>query len=88
VIVIEVLSPGTAMKDLRDKLQGYFRVSSIEHYLIIDPDKRLVLHHARSGAEEVVTRIVTGGAIRLDPPGLVIPFGAMFDRAAAEAGDS
>jgi Uma2 family endonuclease len=33
-VVFEVLSPGNAMTDLRDKLQGYFRVASIQHYLI------------------------------------------------------
>src|SRR5277367_1632222 len=32
VVVFEVLSPGNAMTDLRDKLQGYFRVASIAHY--------------------------------------------------------
>jgi len=46
IVVFEVLSPGNAMKDLRDKLQGYFRITSIKHYLIVDPDKRIVIHHA------------------------------------------
>ena len=40
IVVVEVLSPSNAMKDLRDKLVGYFRVQSIRHYLIVDPDKR------------------------------------------------
>jgi Uma2 family endonuclease len=31
VVVVEVLSPSNAMQDLRDKLQGYFRVPSIRH---------------------------------------------------------
>jgi Uma2 family endonuclease len=34
VVVVEILSPGNAMKDLRDKLLGYFEVPSIVHYLI------------------------------------------------------
>src|SRR5947199_9645081 len=38
LIVVEVLSPGNAMKDLRDKLQGYFRVPSVQHCLVADPD--------------------------------------------------
>src|SRR5262249_9771960 len=37
LVVVEVLSPSNAMKDLRDKLVGYFRVPSIRHYLIVDP---------------------------------------------------
>ena len=31
VIVVEVLSPSTARRDLTDKLAGYFEVPSIEH---------------------------------------------------------
>jgi Uma2 family endonuclease len=70
VVVIEVLSPGNATTDLRDKLQGYFRVPSVQHYLVVDPDKHLVIHHARGASDAVATRIVTEGIIRLDPPGV------------------
>ncbi len=70
VIVVEILSPGNAITDLRDKLQGYFRVPSVQHYLVVDPDKRLVIHHARGRNDVVTTRIVTSGEIALDPPGL------------------
>jgi Uma2 family endonuclease len=70
VVVFEVLSPGNAALDLRDKLRGYFRVPSIHHYLIVDPDKRLVIHHARGEADLVATRIVSEGQLKLDPPGI------------------
>ena len=72
VLVCEVLSPGNAMTDLRDKLQGYFRLASIAHYLIVDPDKRIVIHHARGTGDVVATRIVSEGTLRLDPRGLEI----------------
>ena len=78
VVVVEVLSPGNAITDLRDKLQGYFRVPSIQHYLIIDPDKQLVIHHARGRDDAVGTRIVTSGQIALDPPGLSLAVGDFF----------
>jgi Uma2 family endonuclease len=78
VVVVEVLSPGNAMKDLRDKLQGYFLVPSIQHYLVVDPDKRIVIHHARGNSEEIATRIVSEGNITLDPPGLTLPLAALF----------
>ena len=83
VIVVEVLSPGNALTDLRDKLQGYFRVSSIQHYLIIDPDKRLVIHHTRGPHDAVGTRIVTAGRISLDPPGLSLSVSDFFAPPAA-----
>lgn len=83
VIVVEVLSPGNAITDLRDKLQGYFRVASIAHYLIIDPDKRLVIHHTRDHDDVVGTRIITAGKIALDPPGLSLTVADFFGPAAA-----
>jgi Uma2 family endonuclease len=72
VIVVEILSPATALRDLSDKLTGYFRKSSVQHYLIIDPDKKLAVHHTRAEAATLITRIVTKGEMRFDPPGLTI----------------
>jgi Uma2 family endonuclease len=77
-MVFEVLSPGNAMTDLRDKLQGYFRVVSLQHYLIVDPDKALVIHHARGEADAVATRIVSEGALRLEPPGITLAVRDLF----------
>ena len=78
VIVVEVLSPGNAVKDLRDKLQGYSRVASVQHYLIADPDTRVVIHHARGHDDVVATRIVNEGSVLLDPPGLTLALSAVF----------
>jgi Uma2 family endonuclease len=79
-----VLSPGNAMKDLRDKLQGYFRVPGLRHYLVVDPDKRLVIHHARGHDDVIGMRIVSAGDPALAPPGLVVAvkdiFGAGLSR--------
>ena len=78
VIVVEVLSPNTPHIDLAVKLEGYFRVSSIQHYLIADPGKRFIIHHARSEGDLIQTRIVPGGSFALDPPGFVLEFDACF----------
>jgi Uma2 family endonuclease len=79
VIVVEILSPGNALKDLRDKLRGYFRVPSIHHYLIVDPDKRMVIHHARTEGGAVATRILSKGSLALEPPGLTVPVLSLFN---------
>jgi Uma2 family endonuclease len=84
VIVVEVLSPSNALRDLRDKLQGYFQVPSIHHYLIVDPDKRFVIHHSRGQNDLVSTRIVSTGDIALDPPGLTLPVDDFFEPAAPQ----
>ena len=66
LIVVEVLSPSTASYDLRDKLQGYFSRPTIEHYLIIDADKKLLIHHRRGQGDEIITRLVTKGMVRIE----------------------
>jgi len=70
VVVVEVLSPGTAADDHGPKLDGYFSLPSVEHYLILDPDRRVMIWHKRGTAEAIETRILRDGLVRLEPPGL------------------
>jgi Uma2 family endonuclease len=72
VIVVEVLSPSTRRVDLSTKLADYFRLSSIAHYLIVDPERPRVIHHMRAGGNTILTRIVGDGTMPLDPPGIAI----------------
>jgi len=78
VIVVEVLSPSTAADDHGVKLDGYFSLRSVEHYLILDPDRRVMIHHKRSQAEAIETRILRDGVVRLDPPGLEAEVAGFF----------
>jgi len=72
IIVCEVLSPATANFDLSAKLDGYAGLESIKHYLICDPDKPLIIHHARGQGDALQTRIISqpDTNLMLDPPGL------------------
>ena len=79
VIVVEVLSPSTRHIDASAKLAGYFRIPDVQHYLIVDPDSRLVIHHARGEADMVATRVVHDGGIMLDPPGIELAVADFFD---------
>lgn len=78
VVVVEVLSPSSATHDFRDKLVGYFRVPSIHHYLIVDPDRRIVVHHRRGEGDMIETRILADGILSLAPPGLDVPIADLF----------
>ena len=71
VVVVEVLSPGTASTDTGAKLAGYFRVPSVAHYLIVHPTKRIVTHHRRNG-DAIETLVLVGGPITMDPPGIAV----------------
>jgi hypothetical protein len=48
------------------------------HYLIVDPDKRLVIHHARGAGDAIATRIVSEGSLRLDPSGIEVAVAELF----------
>jgi Uma2 family endonuclease len=78
VIVVEVLSPSTRHIDASAKLAGYFRLPSTRHYVIVDADKRLVIHHARGDGDAILTRIVKSGSLDLSPPGLKVPVAKFF----------
>ena len=70
IAVFEVLSPSPASmrRDLTVKVEGYSRVATIEHYVIIDPTARLVLHYRRRGDVLVPPAAPKDGILRLDPP--------------------
>jgi Uma2 family endonuclease len=78
VIVVEILSPSTRRIDVSIKLSGYFRLPSLTHYLIVDPAQPSVVHHARGTGDAILTRIVTEGAITLDPPGLKLALSDIY----------
>ena len=76
-IVVEVLSPLTAALDHGVKLESYFSLASLAHYLILDPDRRVVIHHARGG-DVIETRILHSDALRLTPPRLELDIADLF----------
>jgi len=78
VIVVEVLSPSTAADDHGLKLDGYFSLPSVEHYLILDADRRVMIWHKRGQAGAIETRVLREGRLRLDPPGLEAEVAGFF----------
>ena len=78
VVIVEVLSPGTASTDTGGKLADYFRLPSVAHYLIVHPIRRTITHHRRTGAR-IDTVIVVNGPITLDPPGIVITVEELYN---------
>jgi Uma2 family endonuclease len=74
IIIVEVLSPATAHTDTSAKLIGYFKLKSVMHYLVLDPDARSVTHHAHDRAPAILTT----GRMRLDPPGIELAIDDLF----------
>jgi Uma2 family endonuclease len=71
-IVVEITSPSTERDDTGDKLVEYFSVPSIHHYLIVNPVKKVVIHHRRSPAGDIATSFRSSGEIALTPPGFTV----------------
>jgi Uma2 family endonuclease len=79
LIVVEVLSVSTRERDLTIKLAGYASLPSVAHYLLVETDRRLVVHHHRvAGEPELRTAIVRQGVLQLDPPGLSLDIDALY----------
>jgi Uma2 family endonuclease len=77
VVVVEVLSPSTAGVDAGGKLADYFRVPSVQHYLLVRPAPADIIHHRRVG-DRIETVIVRQGAVALDPPGITLVLAELF----------
>jgi hypothetical protein len=78
LIVVEIVSPSTENFDFGSKLQGYFQVHSVEHYVVIDADKPLAIHFTRANKSALTAALASTGALRFDPPGIDLDLGAIF----------
>lgn len=79
VIVVEVLSPSTQSVDSGEKLAGYFRVPTIQHYLVFGTRRRELVHHARQG-DAILSRVLNVGQITLEPPGIDFDLDEIYGR--------
>jgi Uma2 family endonuclease len=86
VVVVEVLSPSTVRIDTTTKLRGYFKVASVQHYLIVDPGSGTVTHYRRGRDGAIKRRVVRKGVLTLKPPGIAVPVGELLDRPNAAPG--
>ena len=77
MVIVEVLSPGTA-RSTGDTSSGVFPRSSLRHYLIVWPDIQRVVHHRMTPGGELATICAPEGEIRLDPPGISISLVALY----------
>jgi Uma2 family endonuclease len=71
-IVMEVVSPSSRGVDRGVKLASYLLLPSVRHYLIVDTDKRVVIHHRRGDEGRIQVEVLHDGSLTLDPPGLAI----------------
>jgi Uma2 family endonuclease len=80
MILVEVLSPTTRRTDVSQKLVDYFKVPSVQHYLILFADRVQAIHHRRAG-DRIETRVLTVGDVSFDPPAIVVPIEKFYPAA-------
>lgn len=73
VVIVEVLSPSTAGIDKQVKMTDYFRLASVQHFIVVDLTRNLVVHFRRAENGTVSAAFLSDGDIVLDPPGLTLP---------------
>lgn len=67
-LVVEILSPSTRTIDQREKLAAYTSIPSLETYLLVEAEERLIVAHQRRGDLWAVTEFRTGDSIELSCP--------------------
>ncbi len=82
LIVVEVISPGSRGIDTNLKLQAYFSLTSVAHYLVLEPQRRALIHYRRDADGAPAVRICHDGTLVLDPPGIELDVVSCFSDAA------
>jgi Uma2 family endonuclease len=49
-LIVEVLSPGTVMRDTHEKLLAYQAIASLQEYALVEQDRREIRIYRRAGA--------------------------------------
>jgi Uma2 family endonuclease len=78
LIVAEVLSPSSRARDAGVKLDSYFRLASVRHYLIVETEARTVIHHRRDDHGRIAKQMCRDGRLDLDPPGIEVEVAGLF----------
>ena len=79
VLIVEVLSPSTAVRDRIRKLDDYRQIPSVREILLVASQERRVQHWRRDGERWVVEDRIGDAELRpevVDPP---IPLGAIYE---------
>ncbi len=78
VIIVEVLSPSTAYKDIGDKLLDYFSLESVQHYLVVNPVTKSIQHFFRQEDGKTGEQTLASGQLVLTPPSVAFSVEEIF----------
>ena len=79
VLIAEVLSPSTAVRDRGLKLDDYRRIPSVREILLVSSEERRVQHWRRDGERWVVEDRIGDAELRLETVAAPIPLAAIYE---------
>ena len=84
VVIVEVLSPSTAVYDRGEKRRRYQAIESLRHYLLVEQDRPFVEHHRRDG-DRWSAAVVEGltGVVELSAIGVSLGLDRVYEDVAA-----
>lgn len=78
VLIVEIVSPTTALRDRVQKWEAYRRIPSLRHYLMVEQDRRLVELHTRKGDLLFEERFIETGEVPLDALGITVDVDSIY----------
>lgn len=81
IVIIEILSPSTEVRDRREKLPYYRNIESLQAYLLIDQFTPYVQSYTRQTAHFWFVHLTDDldGEVALDAVGATLPMRAIYD---------
>ena len=78
VVIVEIVSPSTALRDRVEKWAAYRRMPSLGHYVLVEQERRLVELHTRKGDIVFEERFIETGEVTLDAVGVTLDLDAIY----------
>lgn len=79
VLIVEVLSPSTAVHDRGRKLDDYCRLASVREILLVSSEERRVQHWRRDGERWLVENLIGDADLNLELIDAPIPLGVIYE---------
>jgi Uma2 family endonuclease len=79
VLIVEVLSPSTAVHDRGRKVEDYSRLPSVKEILLVSSEERRVRYWRRDGSRWIVEDLIGEAELRLEIVPDPIPLATIYD---------
>ena len=78
VLIVEIVSPSTVLRDRVQKWEAYRRIPSLRHYILVEQDRRLVELHTRRGDIVFEERFIEAGEVPLEAIGITLDVDSVY----------